>query len=48
MANQCPCRPQRVNAVETATVEESPPHFDNAAHVAYAALVMPPPVLDFQ
>jgi hypothetical protein len=48
MANQCPRRPQRVNAVETTTIEENPPLFDNAAHVAYAAPVLPPPVLDFQ
>jgi hypothetical protein len=48
MANQCPHRPQRVNAVEAMTIKENPPQFDNAAHIAYAAPVMPPPVSDFQ
>jgi hypothetical protein len=48
MANQCPRRPQRVNAVGTMTTEEIPPLIDNTTHVAYAAPVMPPPVSDFQ
>jgi hypothetical protein len=50
MANQCPCHPQRVNAVEASVVKEENSSSVNATNI-YAALVnapMPPPVSDFQ